>query len=346
MKLVIFAGGIGTRLWPLSRVNSPKQFDKLFNGVSTLQLAFGRIAPVFGAENIFIQTVEPYRHIIEEQLSELPRENILIEPARRDLGPAVCFSANELWRRGHRGAISILWSDHLMKKTDQFTGALRAAEDLINLDPERFVFLAEQPRFANNNLGWIKVGEKNGEVNKFCVHKFAGWKYRPPVAECADMFASGEHFWNPGYFVSSIDFILKSYKKLAPEIYHPVVNGNYEEAEAIHFDEALIERLDLSRAEVIKLNMGWSDPGTLYALKEALEKSREENVAHGEVVAFNTSDSLLYNLEKDKILAAVGLTGMVVINTDDALLIVPKNEVVHVTKMIKQMEKNGLKQYL
>jgi len=86
MKLVIFAGGIGTRLWPLSRVNSPKQFDKIFNGASTLQLAFGRIAPVFGAENIFIQTVEQYKDIVVEQLPKLPRKNILIEPSRRDLG--------------------------------------------------------------------------------------------------------------------------------------------------------------------------------------------------------------------------------------------------------------------
>jgi mannose-1-phosphate guanylyltransferase len=346
MKLIIFAGGIGTRLWPLSRVNSPKQFDKIFNGFSTLQLAFGRIAPVFGAENIFIQTVEPYREIITAQLPSLPRENILIEPCRRDLGPAVCFAAGELWRRGHRGAVSILWSDHLMKRTEQFTGALKAAEDLIDLDQERFVFLAEQPRFANNNLGWVKVGEKSGEANGFSVHKFAGWKYRPPSCECAEMFATGEHFWNPGYFVTSIEFLLDCYRKLSPEIYKPVMAGKYEEAAAMHFDEAVIERLDLSRAKVIKLNMGWSDPGTLYALKEALEKSREENVAHGQVIAFNTNDSLLYNLEKNKILAAVGLNGMVVINTPDALLVVPKNEVVHVTCLIKKMNELDLQQYL
>jgi mannose-1-phosphate guanylyltransferase len=346
MKLVIFAGGIGTRLWPLSRVNSPKQFDKIFNGASTLQLAFGRTAPVFGANNIFIQTVQQYRDIIAAQLPELPPENILVEPARRDLGPAVCFAALELQRRGYTGAMAILWSDHLMKETEQFTGALSAAEELIEMDPNRFVFLAEQPRFANNNLGWIKVGDKKGETREFPVHRFAGWKYRPPMEECAQMFASGEYFWNPGYFITSIDFLLDCYQRLAQEIYNAVAADNYQQAEALHFDEAIIERLDLSRASVIKIDMGWSDPGTLYALKEALQKSCEENVSHGEVAAFNTTDSLLYNLEKGKILTAVGLSGMVVINTPDALLVVPKSEVVHVTRLIKKMEASGLNRYL
>ncbi|MDD4902114.1 MAG: sugar phosphate nucleotidyltransferase [Patescibacteria group bacterium] len=346
MKLVIFAGGVGTRLWPLSRINSPKQFDRIFNGSSTLQLAFGRIAPAFGAENIFIQTVELYRRIIHEQLPDLPQENILIEPARRDLGPAVCFAVNELYRRGYRGAMGILWSDHLMKRTEEFTRALSAAEELVELDPARFIFLAEQPRFANNNLGWIKLGAKKGETCKFPVHHFAGWKYRPPEKECAEMFASGDYFWNPGYFVTSIEFLIDSYQRLAPDIYHPVKNGRYHEARITHFDEAILEKLDLSRAAVIKLNMGWSDPGTLYALKEALEKSREQNVAHGRVVAFNTNDSLLYNLEPGKVLAAVGLNGMVVINTPDALLVVPKSEVVHVTKLLKKMEESGLQKYL
>ncbi|MDD5528257.1 MAG: sugar phosphate nucleotidyltransferase [Patescibacteria group bacterium] len=346
MKLVIFAGGIGTRLWPLSRVNSPKQFDQIFNGASTLQLAFRRTAPVFGAKNIFIQTVEPYRNIIAEQLPELPRENILVEPSRRDLGPAVCFAAVELRRRGYGGAMAILWSDHLMKNTGEFTGALAAAEEMIAADPERFIFLAEQPRFANNNLGWIKLGEKIDRAGQFALHCFAGWKYRPAYDECREMFTGGDYFWNPGYFITSIDFLLHSYWSLAPEIYHPVISGNYEQALKQHFDEAIIEKLDLSRAAVIKVNMGWSDPGTLYALKEALQKSCDENVAHGQVAAYNTSDSLLYNLEKGKILAVVGLSGMVVINTPDALLVVPKSEVVHVSKLIKKMEESGLKDFL
>ncbi len=346
MKLVIFAGGIGTRLWPLSRVNSPKQFDKIFGGKSTLQLAFDRIAPTFGAKNVYIQTSPLYKDAIAGQLPGLPKDNIFVEPDRRDLGPAVCFAMNELKKRGQEGSVALLWADHLMERTDEFTDALLVADQLIGEDGKRFIFLAERPRFANNNLGWIKVGKRRSESSGRDIHGFEGWKYKPPQDECDEMYKSGNAFWNPGYFVTSIDFLLDSYKDLAPEIYDHIAAGRYELAEALHFDEAIIERLDLSNAVVLKTNMGWSDPGTLYALKEALEKSQTDNVIHGKVSAIHSEDSLLYNLDDSKVLAAVGLKGMVVVNTKDAILVAPKDEVVHITKLLKKMREEGLEQYL
>jgi mannose-1-phosphate guanylyltransferase len=346
MKLVIFAGGKGTRLWPLSRENSPKQFDQIFSGKSTIQLAVDRIAPVFGAENVFIQTLESYRQVIQEQLPQLPPENIIIEPERRNLGPAVCLCMTELKKRGYDGPVSLLWADHLMERVDEFTGALAIGEKLINEKPNRFVFLAERPRFANNNLGWIRVGEKVGELDGSDYHSFAGWKYRPPVEECDRMFRAGDYFWNPGYFITSIDFLIEQYQKLAPQIYADVTSGNYQNAEKIHFDEAIIEKVDLSDAIVIQTNMGWSDPGTLYALKEALEKSSESNVVNGNVVELDTKDCLLYNLEEKKLVTAIGLEGVVIVNTPDALIVVPKNEVVKITKLIDKLKDQNLNEYL
>ncbi|HMB65440.1 MAG TPA: hypothetical protein VKO42_01070, partial [Patescibacteria group bacterium] len=128
--------------------------------------------------------------------------------------------------------------------------------------------------------------------------------------------------------------------------YKHVTSGNYSQAEAIHFDRAIIEKVDLSNAVVLKTNMGWTDPGTLYALKKALEEHGEANVTQGKVSVLNTSDSLLYNLDRDKILTGVGLQGMVVINTPDALIVVPKDEVVNVTNLVKQMKEEGHDQHL
>lgn len=346
MKLIIFAGGIGSRLWPLSRENSPKQFDRIFGGCSTLELAIERVKDEFGLGNIFIQTVEKYKPLIQRQISGFTEDNIIIEPARRNLGPAVCLSMLELKKRGYSGPVAILWADHLMKNNQEFTSALKAGEELIKQDPERFVFLGERPRFANNNLGWVKVGERLGNVGEVGYHSFKGWKYKPTPEECSEIFKSGEAYWNPGYFITSIDFLLEQYKNLAPEIYEKVNSGNYEEAEATHFDRAIIEKVDLSRAVVIKTHMGWSDPGTLYALKEALEKSNEANVLEGNVSELNTSDSLIYNLEKDKLVAAVGLREMVVVNTPDALIVVHKDEVINVTQLVRKLKEEGKEKYL
>lgn len=346
MKLIIFAGGIGTRLWPLSRQNSPKQFDKIFSGKSTLELAIERVAPVFGYENIFIQTTPQFESIVNKQIVQINKDNIIVEPERRNLAPAVCLTAVELNKRGYKDPVALLWADHLMDNPEEFIQALKTGETLIEDKGDRFIFLGEKPRFANNNLGWIKVGERIDTLDGVDFFSFAGWKYKPTTSECEEMFNSGSYYWNPGYFITSIDFLLEQYKKLAPDIYKNVSEGRYNKAEAIHFDRAIIEKVDLSRAVVIKTNMGWSDPGTLYALKEALEKNKQANVTQGEVVTLNSSDSLIYNLEKNKLVTTVGLNGMVIVNTPDALVVVPKEEVVNITKLVKKLKEEGKDKYL
>jgi mannose-1-phosphate guanylyltransferase len=312
MRIVIFAGGAGTRLWPLSRENSPKQFDKFFDGKSTIQLAYDRVAPIFGAQNIYVQTTTKYAEDIKSQLPELPVENIFLEPARRDVGPAVCYTINEFNKMGYSGPMAIVWADHLMEKVNEFREALRIGENLIDEDSNRFVFIAEKPRFANNNLGWMKLGEKKGEIIGKEYYSFEGWKYKPEKALCDEMFASGQYFWNPGYFITSVGFLKECYEKLAPEIYEKVTSGNYAKAPKVSFDNAIIEKVDLSSAVILKTDMGWSDPGTLYALKEALAKNIKDNITKGNIIDFETQDCLVYNLDDKKLVATVGLEGMVV----------------------------------
>lgn len=346
MKIVIFAGGIGTRMWPLSRVNSPKQFDTIFHGKSTLQLAFDRVAPVFGAENIYVQTTKIYQKIIHKQLPKLPAKNIFLEPERRDVGPAVCFAVVKLSKMGYSGPMAIVWADHLMDRVAEFREALKTGKKLIQENGERFIFVAERPRFANNNLGWIKVGQEKGAVGKRDYFEFQGWKYKPKKALCDKMYKSGEYFWNPGYFITSVGFLVDCYKKLAPEIYSCVIKNKYCECPKLSFDNAIIEKVNLKNAVVLKTNMGWSDPGTLYALKEALEESAESNVEKGNVFNFETMDSLVYNMEPGKMVTTIGLKGMVVVNTKDALVIVHKDNVIRITDLVKQMKEEGLEKYL
>ncbi len=346
MKLVIFAGGIGTRLWPLSRENSPKQFDKIFNGKSTLQLAVERVKADFDVKDIYIQTVEAYKTSVKKQIPDIADGNIIIEPERRNLGPAVCLTAVELNKRGYDGSMVILWADHLMERPGEFIKALKYGEKLINKQEKRFVFLGERPRFANNNLGWMKIGKKAGGENGASYFEFKGWKYKPSSEECNILFKSDQAYWNPGYFITSVNFLLDQYKTLATGIYDCVVNNRYGEAEPRHFDRVIIEKVDLSSAIVIKTDMGWSDPGTLYALKEALEKTKEDNVTLGEVELLNATDSLVYNFEKNKIVTSIGIEGMVIVNTEDALIVVPKDEVVRVTDLVKQLRSKDKNKYL
>ena len=350
MNIIIFAGGAGTRLWPLSRRNSPKQFAKLRGEQSTLQLAVERVRS-FGLEHVYISTNADYVSIVREQVPDIPSENILSEPARRDLAAAVGLTLMRMKSRGVTGTVAVIWSDHFMEHPDRFQDALRQGEVLLQEQSDRLVFLGEEPRWPNHNLGWIHTGSLVGD-NRY---EFLGWKYRPELPLCEKMFASGTWMWNPGYFIFDLDFMLTLYQKFLPEMMSAFVAmgdddttiaAQYASLPSLHFDNAIIEKVDPHQAVVMKVNLGWSDPGTLYALKEALEPDKEKNYEKGRVMTYESKDCLVYNEETGKLVTTIGLDGMVVVNTPDALLVCPKNRVPDVKALLKKMEENNLENYL
>lgn len=345
MKIVIFAGGAGTRLWPLSRKASPKQFEPFFEGKSTLQLAIERVRD-FGFENIYISTNAAYVDLVQKQVPELDPSHIFAEPAKRDLAAAIGLALVRLKKQGVDGSIGMLWSDHLMDRPDVFVSALKRADGLIQEDADRFVFIGEEPRFANNNLGWIHVGETIEDG----VRSFKGWKYRPELEACKQMFASGEWLWNPGYFVYDVDFVLGLYRQHQPDMLTALegmvddeahLAEAYETLPSISFDNAIVENVDPSQAVVLSVNMGWSDPGTLYAMKEALAKSEEENVEHGAVIAHESKDCFVYNEVDHQLVTTVGLDGIVVVNTPDSILVCHKDHVPKIKSLLNRVEEEG-----
>ncbi len=350
MNIVIFAGGAGTRLWPISRQRSPKQFEKLKDDTSTLQMAVHRVKS-FGLDHLYISTNEQYAELVEEQVPEIDKNHIFLEPARRDLAAAVLLTLLRLKKQGVRGTIAVLWSDHFMDHEDQFLSALKKGEELLKKSANHFVFLGEKPRFANHNLGWIEIGKPISDD----VYEFRSWKYRPEFDVCKDMLASGNWLWNPGYFLFDIDFVLRMYEEHQPELFErlsalmldeKLLQEGYKDLPSMSFDNAIIEKADPHEAVVLPVDMGWSDPGTLYALKEALTTSEEENYTKGNVLPFNTRDSFVFNEESGKLVTTIGLDGMLVINTKDAVLVCPKDRVPEIKELLKQIEFDGLERYL
>ncbi len=366
MRIVIFAGGTGRRLWPLSRKASPKQFEPILGEKSTVQLAVNRVLEAYGAENIFVSTNKRYQPLIREQLPELPPENVIGEPERRDLAPAVGMAMAHLAAfsddasDGASEPVAIVWGDNYMTQPEIFRELLASAERLIEQGTAKIIFIGETPRFANENLGWIELGEKEGKVNDRPYYGFRSWKYRPPLAEAEEMFESGGYVWNTGYFVTTIGFVQELYNQHQPEMaaklaeieaaigtdeYEDVLNRVYPQMEVISFDDAILTHVATDEAVVLHGEMGWSDPGTLYALKEALAPSPEANVEEGLVVSEDSTDSLLLNYEKDKLLAVIGLEGIIVVNTEDALLVVPKDKIPQVKKLVNSLQGTDLEKY-
>lgn len=344
MKIVVFAGGVGTRLWPLSRKNSPKQFEKILGDKSTLQLAVDRLRPDFNFEDIYIATGKKYEEIVKQQLPKIPAQNFIFEPAVRDVGPAVGLAMSIIGREHPSSPVAILWSDHFVKKERRFREVLHFAENLVIKNNNSLILIGQRARFANQNLGWIEFGEKTKEIRGTKVFKFKKLIYRPTLNQ-AESFLNQNFAWNPGYFVTTPKFLLSQFEKFTPDLYRGIMKIKdektlemvYPTLEKISFDNAILEKVDSRYVSVIAADLGWSDVGAWEALKEALEVTSAENVTKGKILINDSSDNLVFNYT-DQLVVGIDLEKMLVINTDDVLLVCSKKSVPKIKKLVEKLE--------
>lgn len=351
MKVVIFAGGVGTRLWPLSRKNTPKQFEKIIGEKSTLQLAVDRVLPIVEPHDIYISSGKRYEDVIVEQLPMIPRENIILEPEMRDVGAAVGLVTALLHKISPEEPFIILWSDHMVKNEDLFRDGLKTVENVLKNNGNKIVFIGQDSRFGSQNLGWIEHGNQVDRIGDFEVFEFKSFHYRPTLERADEFHKSTFHSWNPGYFGTTPQFLYEQYQKFAPEMtsqldkiveawrseeFSQKLDEIYPTLEKISFDNLILEKIDPSDGFVIRADLGWSDIGAWEALKEALSSRDDENVTRGNVMLEESKDNLVFNYT-DQMIVGIDLDKFLVINTNDVLLVCPKDSVPKVKKFVENM---------
>lgn len=359
MKIVIFCGGVGTRMWPISRVKTPKQFEPLIDGRSTVQVFYDQVKQYVGIENIFIATNDKYKALLRQKLPEVPESNILLEPARRDLGPAVGYAASIMNKISPNEPLAIFWSDDLIKKPSQFYKALDVARKYLKNDPNKYLYIAQKPLFPDQNKGWIHFGKALKNDHTLMMYKYLDWHYRPSLSMAEKFFNDGNYAVNTGDFVTTPQHVMNLYKKYAPKMYDELQiiadswGGNnheqtlrkiYPDLEKISHDDLIATQTEPEDALVLMGDFGWFGFGDWDAIKQALQKSKEDVVMQGKVVDRNSKDCLIYNYT-DRLVTTIDLENMLVVNTKDALLVCPKSSVPEIKKVLADFKGTALEKF-
>lgn len=338
------AGGTGTRLWPMSRQATPKQFQKLIGDRTLLQQTFDRINTLLPAEQIWVMTGEQYATTVAEQLPQIPKQNIITEPTARNTAAASGLATLTILEKDPAATIIILPADHYINKEKIFTAVVDRAFNFVEQHNETVVTLGIHPTSPNTAYGYIQLGEKiNGQ--KTIIYKVDSFHEKPDAATAEEYVESGQFLWNGGYFVYNAAMMKTAFEKHAPIILAKL-NGYiqtpskdaYEAIPKEPIDKAIMEKVgDLA---VIPAEMGWSDIGDWAALHEILaSKNKTSAVAVGEHIGSNTENSLV--IGGSKLIVTVGVKDIVVIDTDDVILICDKNSAQDVKKIVEQLQAAG-----
>ena len=344
--LVILAGGSGTRLWPLSRSQRPKQLLALHGERSLLQATVERFAPPVPPQRVLVMTEGSHADGIREQLPEVPADNILVEPVRRGTAGSLALAAAAIERRRPDALIVSEHSDHFVEDGDEFRRTLWAAFDAAD-QTRNLVLMGVEPSFPSTQLGYIEAGEPIGESREYPVRKVARFVEKPDLERARAFLASGHHYWNPGVFVWRVDAILEEFARLQPEIRRRVdaiasasagdlagaLKEIYPTIPEETIDVGILEKSD--RVAVIPARFGWSDIGSWGELLEILPRDASGNVVRGTHLGLDTRDSLVFATSRP--VATVGLEQMIVVETPDVVLVCPRDRVQDVKKLVERL---------
>jgi mannose-1-phosphate guanylyltransferase len=358
---VIMAGGAGTRLWPLSRGNKPKQLLSVLKGKSLLQLSYERLRGILPADRIFVCTASKHAVQVMENLPELPRENLLGEPVGRDTANAVGFSAAVIRKRDPDAVLAVVTADHVIEPVETFQAALKTAFDVTAEYPEALVTFGIIPTYAHTGLGYIHRGEplKSKKAAEYKgAYRVQAFKEKPDKPTADSYVESRRYYWNSGMFVWRADTVLnelsqhlpagaKAYAQIADAWgtanQESVLKSVYEKLPKISIDYALMEPASQNKGKArvmtVEMPVQWLDIGSWPALAETISVDDHDNAVDAETAVLLDSDNnIVISHDPGHLISTIGLSDMIIIHTPDATLICPKNEAQRVKDLVGKVK--------
>jgi len=343
------AGGVGSRFWPVSTKDFPKQFhDMLGSGSTLIQKTFSRLSKLIPSENIFVLTNERYNDLVLAQLPQIKQEQVLLEPAMRNTAPCILYASQKIQKQNPDAVMVVAPSDHWIEDEAAFAENLKQCFDFC-LKENALMTLGIQPTFPNTGFGYIEFDKADQNP----IKRVAQFREKPDYETAKSFLDSGNYLWNGGIFIWSVKSITDAFEKFQPQMnalflkgyadYNTVgeadfINRNYAQAENISIDYAIMEKA--KNVYVLPATFDWNDLGTWGSLHEKLPKDNNNNsIVNANVFLENASNNII-STSKDKLVIIDGLEDFIIVDKDDVLLIYPKGKEQDIKRIVTQLKRS------
>jgi mannose-1-phosphate guanylyltransferase len=356
--VIIMAGGVGSRFWPLSRREKPKQFlDILGTGETLLQQTFRRFKSTCLQQNIYVVTSAEHKDLTVEQLGIDP-SNVLAEPFRRNTAPCIAYATFRILKENPDAVIAVTPSDHLILKEEEFCNIIKESMDFASKN-DALLTLGIKPNRAETGYGYIQANRKKPVSEYNNLLKVKTFTEKPDIDLAKIFIQSGDFFWNSGIFIWNIKSILTAFEKHLPDMFAAFDEGHslfgtdkensfigrtYTECRSISIDYGIMEKAD--NVYVICTDIGWSDLGTWSSLYEHSASDKRGNcIIGGNVFSYENKGNII-NISPDKVAIIQGLKDYIIVETNDVLLIVGKEEEQSIKNFLEDVKKETKEKYL
>lgn len=358
MKIVIRAGGIGTRLWPYSRVHKPKQLFPLVSDKTMLAETIERAELLVKKNDIFVSMSEESKAETQAACAGIPSENFIIEPVRRDTAAAVGLEALSIAYHDANDIVVGFAADHVVMKPREFVKVVESAVKTVAEYPDSIVAIGILPTKPHTGYGYIEQGEERTKVKGMSVYSVRRFVEKPDLLTATQFIQSETYFWNANIFVWNVSTMLKLFAKYQPKMYehlekiasaigtahyNATLQREYEKMDTIAVEHAIIEKT--SNVLLIPADIGWNDIGDWDSVAQVQPLGRDGNVVKGSHIGLDTKKSLIYG-SNHKLIATIGLEDMIIVDTPDVLLVARRDRAQEVKKLVAEVVKKTGEKYL
>ncbi|PWA04460.1 mannose-1-phosphate guanylyltransferase [Flavobacterium psychrotolerans] len=345
---ILMAGGVGSRFWPVSTTEFPKQFhDMLGSGDTLIQKTFSRLSQLIPVENILILTNEKYNAIVLEQLPMVKQEQVLLEPAMRNTAPCILYASLKIKKQNPDAVMVVAPSDHWIEDEQSFSDNLKQCFDYC-ANENALMTLGIQPTFPNTGFGYIEFDKTDTKP----IKKVSQFREKPDYETAKSFLDSGNFLWNGGIFIWSVKSITEAFEKFQPQMNALFLKGwesyntgeeqsfieaNYGLAENVSIDYAVMETA--KNVFVLPATFDWNDLGTWGSLHEKLDKDENNNAVVNATVLLKNASSNIISTAKDKLVIIDGLEDFIVVDKDNVLLIYPKSKEQEIKGIVSQLKR-------